>query len=32
VLPNTKTITVTVTWLDPGPRSFVVTYMKTDNL
>ena len=32
VLPNTKTITVTVTWLDPGPRSFVVTYMKTGNL
>jgi prepilin-type N-terminal cleavage/methylation domain-containing protein len=32
VLPNTKSIAVTVTWLDPGPRSFVVTYMKTDNL
>ena len=31
VLPNTKTITVTVTWLQRGPRSFVVTYMKTDN-
>ena len=32
VLPNTKTITVTVTWLQRGPRSFVVTYMKADNL
>jgi prepilin-type N-terminal cleavage/methylation domain-containing protein len=30
-LPNTKTITVTVTWLQRGPRSFAVTYMKTDN-
>ena len=30
-LPNTKTITVTVTWLDRGPRSFDVTYMQTDN-
>ena len=30
-LPNTKTITVTVTWLQRGPRSFEVTYMKTDN-
>ena len=32
VLPNTKTITVTVDWLQRGPRSFVVTYMKADNL
>jgi prepilin-type N-terminal cleavage/methylation domain-containing protein len=31
-LANTKTITVTVEWLQRGPRSFVVTYMKTDNL
>ena len=31
-LANTKTITVTVNWLDRGPRSFVVTYIKTDNL
>ena len=31
-LPNTKTITVTVEWLQRGPRSFVVTYMKADNL
>ena len=31
-LPNTKTITVTVNWLDRGPRSYVVTYYKTDNL
>ena len=31
-LPNTKTITVTVTWLERGPRSFAVTYMKADNL
>ena len=31
-LPNTKTITVTVDWLQRGPRSFVVTYMKTGNL
>ncbi len=31
-LANTQTITVTVTWLDPGPRSFVVTYINTDNL
>ena len=30
-LPNTKTITVTVDWLDRGPRSFEVTYMKTQN-
>jgi prepilin-type N-terminal cleavage/methylation domain-containing protein len=32
VLPNTKTITVTVDWQQRGPRSFVVTYMKTGNL
>jgi prepilin-type N-terminal cleavage/methylation domain-containing protein len=32
VLPNTKTITVTVTWMQRGPRSFVVTYMKANNL
>ena len=32
VLPNTKTITVTVTWQQRGPRSFEVTYMKADNL
>jgi prepilin-type N-terminal cleavage/methylation domain-containing protein len=31
-LPDTKTITVTVDWLQRGPRSFVVTYMKTGNL
>jgi prepilin-type N-terminal cleavage/methylation domain-containing protein len=31
-LPNTKTITVTVDWQQRGPRSFEVTYMKTDNL
>jgi prepilin-type N-terminal cleavage/methylation domain-containing protein len=31
-LPNTKTITVTVNWLQRGPRSFDVTYIKTDNL
>jgi len=31
-LPNTKTITVTVEWLDRGPRNFEVTYMKTQNL
>jgi prepilin-type N-terminal cleavage/methylation domain-containing protein len=31
-LLNTKTITVTVDWLHRGPRSFAVTYMKTDNL
>ena len=30
-LPNTKTITVTVDYLDRGPRSFEVTYMKTQN-
>jgi Tfp pilus assembly protein PilV len=32
VLPKTKTITVTVDWEQRGPRSFVVTYMKADNL
>jgi len=32
VLPNTKTITVTVTWEQHGPRSFEVTYMKANNL
>ena len=31
-LPDTKTITVTVTWLQRGTQSFEVTYMKTDNL
>ena len=31
-LDNTKTITVTVDWLQRGPRSFDVTYIKTDNL
>ena len=31
-LPNSKTITVTVDYLHRGPRSFDVTYMKTDNL
>ena len=31
-LPNTKTITVTVNYLQRGPRSFDVTYMKTENL
>ena len=31
-LVNTKTITVTATWLDRGPRNFVVTYIKTNNL
>ena len=31
-LNNTKTITVTVDWQQRGPRSFVVTYMKTENL
>ena len=31
-LPNTKTITVKVDWQQRGPRSFEVTYMKTDNL
>jgi prepilin-type N-terminal cleavage/methylation domain-containing protein len=30
--PKFKTITVTVDWEQRGPRSFVVTYMKTDNL
>ena len=32
VLPNTKTITVTVTWEQRGPRSFEVTYMKANNV
>ncbi len=31
-LPNTKTIRVTVDWKHRGPRSFEVTYTKTDNL
>ena len=31
-LPNTKTITVTVTWQQRGPRSFEVTYMKANNV
>jgi prepilin-type N-terminal cleavage/methylation domain-containing protein len=31
-LPNTKAITVTVDWEHRGPRSFVVTYIKADNL
>ena len=31
-LPNTKTITVTVTWQQRRPRSFEVTYMKANNL
>ena len=31
-LPNIKTITVTVNWLDRGPRSFEATYMKADNI
>jgi prepilin-type N-terminal cleavage/methylation domain-containing protein len=31
-LENTKTITVTVDWLQRGPRSFVVSYIKADNL
>jgi prepilin-type N-terminal cleavage/methylation domain-containing protein len=31
-LEDTKTITVTVDWQQHGPRSFVVTYMKADNL
>jgi prepilin-type N-terminal cleavage/methylation domain-containing protein len=30
-LPNTKTITVTVDWLDRGARNFEVTYTKTQN-
>jgi prepilin-type N-terminal cleavage/methylation domain-containing protein len=30
--PKFKTITVTVDWQQRGPRSFVVTYMKTGNL
>jgi prepilin-type N-terminal cleavage/methylation domain-containing protein len=31
-LADTKTITVTVDWEHRGPRSFVVTYIKADNL
>lgn len=31
-LTNIKTITITVNWLDRGPRSFVATYMKADNI
>ena len=31
-LEDTKTITVTVDWEHRGPRSFVVTYIKADNL
>ena len=31
-LDNTKTIMVTVEWLHRGPRSFTVTYYKTNNL
>ena len=31
-LPKTKTITVTVEWLHRGPRSFTVTYIKSNNL
>lgn len=31
-LEDTKTITVTVDWEQRGPRSFVVTYIKADNL
>ena len=31
-LPDTKTITVTVDWQQRGPRSFVATYMKANNL
>lgn len=31
-LPNVKTITVTVNWLDRGDRSFVATYMKANNI
>jgi prepilin-type N-terminal cleavage/methylation domain-containing protein len=31
-LPNVKTITVTVNWLDRGSRSFEATYMKTKNI
>ena len=31
-LPNTKTIMVTVDWQQHGPRSFNVTYIKTQNL
>jgi prepilin-type N-terminal cleavage/methylation domain-containing protein len=31
-LNNIKTITITVNWHDRGPRSFVTTYMKADNV
>ena len=31
-LLNSKTITITVDWQHHGPRSFDVTYMKSDNL
>ena len=31
-LPNTKTITVTVDWLQNGSQSFDVTFIKTQNL
>ena len=31
-LEDTKTITVTVTWEQRGPRSFEVTYIKANNL
>jgi Tfp pilus assembly protein PilV len=31
-LPNTKTITVTVDYLDRGPKSYELTYIKTENL
>ena len=31
-LPNTKSITVTVSWQHRGPRHFEATYVKTANL
>jgi type IV pilus assembly protein PilV len=31
-LPNTKTITVTVSWQHSGPRNFEATYVKTANI
>jgi prepilin-type N-terminal cleavage/methylation domain-containing protein len=31
-LPNTKTITVTVSWQQGGPRNFEATYVKTANI
>ena len=31
-LPNTKTITVTVSWQHGGPRNFEATYVKTANI